>query len=705
MAKIIKQVGEHVKGALKPHLPPWLGAGALALAGPVASLRWEDSTAATFGLTLTSVALSGVTWFAGKSTSTQRQIHATVTTAAGSSWFTYVAVGGVDAPIVWDSFFMGGAALALSWNIRIMLRRNDDNSDASGENVKGQGLKPFMDLIGMAKAKAKKPKVEPNKVRIPYAIEPGQGTNKEGADVLEDVASAARLPVTAVRHVPDPEDSTQGEWVITPTDHLKEITWYPGPSSPGGSIAEPIVIGIYDDGEPIEIKILKALHILIMGMTGSGKTEAAMDFLAEIFSRKDVAVWLSDHVKQGQDLACIFPACDWVALSVDETEAQIEAFRQVLPARTKWLGSHKYREWTPSAAQIQDGEGTCNHDGTPCDHNHTCRPDGTPCYCAGIEFLFGWFEEAGNTLANIDDSVFTTIAQEARSAGASLIVSMQRASGYQISTDTRSSIPSALCLGVKTDTDAGFALPEEVLDAGAAPHKWGNRKPGYLYWVGNGTDEERHSNPARSYRNDIAILEAITRDYAPYRMKISKVTADAAAAAVGDVYTDRTIHALPDQPLPEAAAKAIVQGLTDQLDSYTAPDEEDSEMEQLENMSDEALMMHIEREAGHIDEEADMGPAEPGYDTPFEIPDEGTAPTTQAERDALLAEALKEMQAKGRMYVGPKDLVQWAEDNQIGGRSWLSKAFKRAWENGLIKETSKAGRYQIVAPGKELVDA
>jgi hypothetical protein len=74
-----------------------------------------------------------------------------------------------------------------------------------------------------------------------------------------------------------------------------------------------------------------------MGVTGSGKTEAALDVMAEVLTRRDVAVWLSDP-KRGQDLGEAFGACDWVVTTQDGAAVMIAAFEAVIPARQLWLG-------------------------------------------------------------------------------------------------------------------------------------------------------------------------------------------------------------------------------------------------------------------------------------------------------------------------------------------------------------------------------
>jgi hypothetical protein len=637
-----RSTGSYLSRALRPHLPPWLCAAGVGAAGSLASLRWEGSAGAAVGLTAATGVLTAATWWAGRSTTSQRRLHSAISVAAASAWTTGAALAGPTAGVLPDMFLMGAPVVALSWNVRIALRTSDP--EGSGASSDG-GL---LAKIGLARAQLGAARVEPNKVTIPYAIEPGEGTNEDAAKGLGRLAGALDVPATAVRHQPDPESAARGQFIVTPIDMLRRITWYPGPSRPGGSIAEPLVVGVYDDGRPLEITLPLAIHLMIMGMTGSGKTEAALDLLCEILTRSDANVWLSDHVKRGQDLAAIFPACDWAVTTPQGTEAMIEAVKAAIPARTEWLGAHSYRAWEPAAAKKQT------------DPKHSCKPSGA-CGCPGMSYLTAWFEECANTLATLGDDVFTTIAQEARSAGVSLVVSMQRASGYQISTDTRESIPSVLCFGVGSDTDAGFALPDEVLDMGANPAAWSNRRPGYLYAVAAGIDEELYANPARSYRNDPVALEWVSDTFAPIRMAIDTVTATAAASVAGRAYTGRA-------PVDEHEEDIV--GERQDVDDDDFDDDLD------------------------VDPEAELPPLPEGADVPFASADTGRKPSPEEAR-TLLARALDEFEQDGVMVVGPKDFMDWCDTHGYS-RPWVSARLREAYEEGRLQETGTPGRWRIV---------
>ncbi|WP_372349607.1 hypothetical protein [Streptomyces sp. KL116D] len=129
----------------------------------------------------------------------------------------------------------------------------------------------------------------------------GEHTNDDVSKVLPHLASALDVPRTAVRYQPDPDSERRGELVIVPEDMLRYVVEWEGPSNAGASIADPLVIGRYDDGAPLVLWLpgdpetkRNSTHVLIAGGTGSGKGDTALNLLTEIMSRRDVIVWFSD---------------------------------------------------------------------------------------------------------------------------------------------------------------------------------------------------------------------------------------------------------------------------------------------------------------------------------------------------------------------------------------------------------------------------
>ncbi|MET9916241.1 plasmid transfer protein TraB [Streptomyces sp. NPDC006435] len=648
-------IGAYLLHRAKPHLPPWLGVAGVGIAGSGAHLLWADSVAAGVGLTLSTVALTGATWWAGRETSPQRRLHSAITVAAGSGWMTGAALAGPLTGILPDTFLMGGAVLALSWNIRMALRTSDGPA-ATESSDKG-----LLEKVGLAKARIGRTEVEPNRVTASLALDGGTQTNDDVARALVRIASALDLPQSAVRYQPDPDSARRGDLVIVPKDMLTEPQEWEGPSNVGGSIMDPLVIGRYDDGSPLVVWLpgdpkqgRNAQHFLIAGGTGSGKGDTALNLQTEILSRRDVIMWLSDP-KAFQDFRPLLDAYDWAVEGGAGTEAMVEALQHVIPARTGWLGKHSYRQWTPEAAKQQT------------DPAHSCRPDNTACGCPGMPYMVAWMEEAANTLRALGDDAFTGIAQEARSAGCSLIVSLQRPSYDQMSTSTRASLPSVIALGCDP-RDEGFSLPDTVIDQGAHPGAWGNRRPGYCYVVAGGVDPDRYASPARTQQftpDATAVMEVLAQWAVRNGAAADPVTAGAARAVVGTAYTGRRTD-------------------TDETEPTTMPDQDDTiQTGTLLNPEDAA-----------IDPEAELPPAQPGDNVSFFGQETGRKPSPEEARQ-LFARALDEFEAAGQMVVGPKDFMDWCDANGYS-RPWVSARLRDAAMEGRLQPTTQTGRWRIV---------
>ncbi|MFE9405288.1 plasmid transfer protein TraB [Streptomyces sp. NPDC006530] len=655
-------VVEYLLHRAKPHLPPWLAGIGTGLASLPAHLFWADNAAATAGLTLASVAVTGATWWAGKATTSQRRLHSAITVATSTSWFTAAAIAGPGTGPLPGLYFIGAPALALTWNIRQIMRRNPEGGGSADGGL--------LEKVGLAKTQITGSTVAPNKATFDLQLPRGELTQDDVAKTLPKLASALDVPANAVRVTNDPDSASRVQLTIVPRDLLKNTVPCPGASHPSGSIADPVHIGIYEDGTEAVMYFpgdpeagRNAMHLLVMGMTGSGKSEGGLTALAEILTRRDVIVWASDPSKAEQTLGPLLPAIDWAALDMKSTKGMIAALQAVIPARTRWLAKYGYKQWVPACAEVQ--------------------ADGSP----GMPYLIGWFEEAAKTIRETDDDVFTGIAQEARSAGVSLVVSMQRASANQVSTDTRASLGSSWVYGVRTERDATFALDDDVLDAGAAPHVWKDKKPGYCYLVVNGIPETFWATPARGYLTAREYLDWVVLAFDPVRMAIDHTTETAAAKASGRQFTQRTRYPVPgtnepqeDTAMPDAAHNQYEDDEYEDFEAEPTTDEaEDEYDEALDDIDPEEELPHP-RQVIHF---AERPPAAPKIQLS----------PTQARR--AMEELLDEFEAEGRTIVRPADFMEHC-DRHGRSRSWVSGQVAAFVIAGRLAETTETGEYRIV---------
>jgi hypothetical protein len=657
------------KATKHPRMRPWLAVAAEVPATFAAHQAWGESPIAAVGLTVAAGALTAATWWAGMGTKPARRIHATLSTAAGTSYLVVGTVGDPFNPALLSTLVIGGAVAAGSWNIRQALRVNPDSEKGAGAVETGVLVK----AIGDAKvALRSKPKVEPNKVTAPLQLAAGQVTSDDLGNRIKHIAGELGVSPTSIRIVPDPDRADQATLVVVPKDELKTSTVWPGPSSPGGSITEPIVIGIYEDGQQAilwfpfdEHTKRNATHFLAAGMNGSAKSTGISVAMADALTRRDVIVWAVDPSKGMQTFAAFLPYLDWVEMTEAGGNQMIDALSQVITARANHLGQHGYKNWTPDA------------------HEHL-----------GMPYMVVWIEEAAKFFRN--GTEMEGLVMEARSAGISVIISLQRPSSTSMPTDVREQLGGVLCFGVKGSTTADMALPDDVRDAGARPEAWENRKPGYAYLVAPGVDEERYATPLRTYLIDDEQISG-TLAVMP-RTPIDPVTARAA----GEAYANRTRYdgeqspAADDSPRQETAA-------------MNADQTEAAEKELLEKQ----VAREIDAAVGDdpdddgfvpdVDAEQEIPPAAETWSFGQGEPQRQES-TPEAGMAALMA-MLDEFRAEEREFVGPKDFGPFGKGERIGrSRPWVSEVLGELSDAGIhLSETEQPGVYRLLYP--EMADA
>lgn len=624
---------------------------------PLAALahwQWGGSPWASMGLTLSAVAITGGTWWTGvdHGVKGQRLVQSVITAGAASGWFAAAAIGGATTSLAVNTWLMGGPTIAIAWAVKRALR-TAHHTQASGD----QAEKGLFEKIGLARARAREIRVEPNKVTVPVTLDRGQQTSDDAAKAAKGLAGVVGVPESAVRWERDPEDAGQGKFVIVPEDMLKEPTPWPGPSAPGASIADaPIPVGIYEDGVVCAIWFngdehagRNAQHYQVMGMTGAGKSQGGRVALVDLMTRRDVVLWLFDPSKGVQTFGPLLPGADWALLSMKECQTGISVLPAVITARANWLGQHGYDQWTREAGEQQNsGE-------------HTCRTDRTACGCLGMPYLICWFEEVAKLFREGED--LAPIVQEARSAGVSCVFSLQRSSHTSMDTDVRANIGGAGVFGTNSATDSGFALSDDTMDAGARPEAWKNNKPGYSYWEAAGLNEDRFATPARTYLMDKGVASAAVARYGPVR---APDAGPVTAAAAGPAYQNRQRYMST-----AAAASTVVVDAEDDEDGIT-PEEQ-----QLFETDPEYADVTVD-----IDKPLPEVPADRDRRIGIEP---GQSKMSRAESLQVLEDVLNELVDAGRLEIGPADITPFLDRIGKGG-SWVRAEFRRLAREGVLQE-------------------
>jgi hypothetical protein len=197
-----------------------------------------------------------------------------------------------------------------------------------------------------------------------------------------------------------------------------------------------------------------------------------------------------------------------------------------------------------------------------------------------------------------------------------------------------------LCFGVQDIADATFALPDEVVDAGANPAIWKNKRQGYNYLVHPDADDDYWTTPARTYLISNEILEQAGKNRLPH--ELDHVT----LGALGDLYQAE----LDEDPTND-------DGEIDEL----YPEEEREEVaEDLEDLEELAMRHETILQ----------------FDRPVEMPVE--------EAREVLEEALQDLRTRGNEF----DATALKDVPVATGRSraWLYKELQKKVESSELEK-------------------
>jgi len=432
----------------------------------LAHRAWGDSPAVAALLTVCAIVIVAFTWRASAPRGQLMQTMATGLAALGATWVIAAVIAGPAAgplPIV---LVIGGLTASIVVAVRRVMAEG-------GRSETGDQLGDLGDKIKQLKgARFGRATVTGGKVTAGITMEPGDLIGGV-AEVREEIASLHDVPATAVRVIPSDTSERRGRIEVVPVDQLVEPRPWPGPSRPGGSIADPIVLGVMEDSEPFELYLpgdpkahRNATHVLIVGMSGAGKTEIFLRLAEEVLTRRDAEIWVGDARKAGQSPRWLLDGAARLATTEAEVDDMLDDLLAAVPVRSAQMGSHGHKEWMRGCPK--------------------CPP-----------FRVVLLDEAAQIAAG--NRIFVDLTESLRSVGVSMVAGLQRASHDRFPTSARSNIGTSLCLGVRDETDADMALDEDTIKAGAMPWRWKASKPGMVYAEIAGTDRRRWSMPARTF--------------------------------------------------------------------------------------------------------------------------------------------------------------------------------------------------------------
>jgi HNH endonuclease len=472
-------------------------------------------------LSVVSAGLAGLSYYLSHARGIFGQVHGSLTILVSCAFLCLAIVSGLTQLTLFIGLFAIPFLLCLPWSMRAVVRssqdKENDHLNALFERAgAGQSKVRFKPAAVAAGSKVRK-------IVGKIKMMPGEKTVKDLTNATGRMESAMEIPPGTITITPDEDDASQAHITLSDPRVLRKPIPWPGAGHPGRSIAEPLGVGTWQDGEPVEWPILDT-HGQVMGMTGSGKSfGACWNVLAEAITRTDVQVFGADITKGQQTLGPFIPALYRLETTKDGAGQMLRDIHAAIRPRTDYLAAKGMQKWEPGC---------------------------------GLTYIIVWLEECPDiidSLGSSGEARFLSSLKAARSAGISIFLSLQRASWDQMPTLARSQL-SKWCFGVNDAHDTSFGLTELQQQRDCQPELWGMRHPGMAYLDAPGIPEDRVSMPMRCFyfgKNDVKIKNHALDYPVSKRAPMDHITVEAmsgpasaqfeaedAAADEDDVFTD-----------------------------------------------------------------------------------------------------------------------------------------------------------------------
>ena len=635
---VLKDLTARAAYKAAPHTRPWLIAAALLPASAATHYLWGDPGIVPWASAALSISGAGLTWLTWKVSPrrTLGRLQATLSTAAASSWMVAgTIVGPTQRPLL-DIGLWAGGTLCAAWNLRNIVGGAGDGEPGDGDTARALFKRLFVrhgPEAGVNVRTVRGVRAEPNKVVGTVQLD-GTDTTEDLQGAVARIEAAASLPPGSLTVSRNPKDASAPTAVISNPLLLEDPIPWPGPSAPGESIAKPLQLGLFQDGTPCLVQI-PGIHMQVMGMTGAAKTTGAgWTFWAEIGTRSDVVLIVADITKGKQTLD---PAGPMLHSSITRKDTLRKLIDEWLP---EWSRERLDRMGERGLITWQEG--------------------------CGLPYLVLWLEEAADVFDAVDPDKFGVLARMIRSAGGTLVWSLQRADHTQMPTFIRGQGGAFVCLGVANAHDAKWGLSEAQADAGAAPELWANRRPGMAYVDAPGVPPTHFAIPMRFF------------DWG----KTNEERVAAFAAHCQKFAVEK--RGCPLDPATEKLLERIRQAEEGETVTVTITGN-DGEPPGVGDVVSEYLTIPDPNPDITADPEA---PLEPVPDVPL---GGGTKlPPKQARQ--VLEEKIAQMDG----WVAPRDLRDVLETTGMT-RQWLQKHLRRLVAEGRLEHNPETGEYRLVA--------
>jgi hypothetical protein len=621
--------------------PPWVIGGAAVVVTEIFHVKWHGNTWSAVGLVPPSLLLTGLAWKFSHHRSTLNRWHVTLTTAAAGLWAAFAtSFGPFHGQVMSYITVVGGLTVGLSWNLRRAIR---SDGEGRGEDTLRELFGEQAETVGLAGSRMHTIKASAHKIAAKLHLMPGKQVAEDVQKKALYIESALKLPPGSVTATPDMDRADLVDVTVSDPRVMRNSLPWPGPSRAGKSIAEPIRPGLFQDLDEVEL-IIPGNHLQVMGMSGAGKSiGCAWNALGEIITRHDVAVFAIDLVKGEQTLGPLRPALHRFETGLDGAKDLLTSMAAELSTRTNYLASKGFTKW-------QEG--------------------------CGLPYWVLWIEEAWKLFDLVDMDAFEELMKAIRSAGGTVVFSLQRSDHSQVPTIVRGQ-SSFWTFGVATSKDADFGLSEEQSDAGARPERWKTNYPGMSYIDAPSIPRDRIAMTVRTYDwdDDMAAMRAHAEQYPAAGKKVDPVTARLARLS---------------------AAAPVVAGQVEESEAVNGQQQDDEQ---------EADVMSEYVTTGDPDPEltAQVGADDPIEDDEddgeflFGKPKRTTGKPSPEEAARALLDQIAAWAEDGRMTFATRDLRDvWEEVDR--SRSWIIGEVKKLIAAGVIADAEGGGYTIVKAP-------
>lgn len=442
--------------------------------------------------------LGGVPW--GVRRPEERVFAAVATSAAGGWLATATALGTWNEPLP-ALLLVGTIACGIPWwaHRRRRQRVRVDRTIRAWPDI--------AEAIGLAGSRVLSAVVDVWGWRARMTLRSGQTV----ADVIADVPaieSGLGTRPGAIRVEPDPAHA--GRFVMRLLAEDPHATAIPWPGTETRSVLDPVRLGVFEDAQDVELAIGRK-HVLVGGMSGSGKSGVLNVILGNLTACPDIVLWGID-LKGGMELRPWASCLARLATTPAEAATLLHDAVKVLEARAQALGNNAERLWNPTKQ--------------------------APALVIVVDEYAELAETAPGAVEDAD-----SIARRGRAVAVTLLAATQRPTQQAMGNGAvRSQMDVRVCLRVRERRDVDLVLGQGMLAAGW--HAQNLDAPGKFLVSAEGLNHPRRGRAYLVTDNDVTT--AASR-HAPNRPPLDRLSAD----AIDNTDEPPAAPALPAGPNPE----------------------------------------------------------------------------------------------------------------------------------------------------------